>query len=54
MAKQMQMRLLCSWMEVAPTILISHNKTSACPELETITEEWDLEAEEKDLQESKK
>ncbi|CAN6723678.1 unnamed protein product [Malus baccata var. baccata] len=49
MAKQMQMRLLCSWTEVAPALLISHNKTSTCPELETITEDWELEDEEKDL-----
>ncbi|CAN6581041.1 hypothetical protein ACFX13_033190 [Malus domestica] len=54
MAKQMQMRLLCSWTEVAPALLISHNKTSACPELETITEDWEMEAEEKHLQDSKK
>ncbi|CAN6581040.1 unnamed protein product [Malus baccata var. baccata] len=53
MAKQMQMRLLCSWTEVAPALLISHNKTSTCPELETITEAWELEAEEKDLQDYK-
>ncbi|KAB2630853.1 hypothetical protein D8674_008372 [Pyrus ussuriensis x Pyrus communis] len=51
---EMQMRLLRFWMEVAPAILISHNKPSTCPELETITEQWELEAEEKDPQESKK
>ncbi|KAB2622334.1 hypothetical protein D8674_024516 [Pyrus ussuriensis x Pyrus communis] len=43
MAKQMQIRLLCSWTEVAPALLTSHNKTSTCPELETITKDWELE-----------
>ncbi|KAB2622333.1 hypothetical protein D8674_024515 [Pyrus ussuriensis x Pyrus communis] len=43
MAKQMRMRLLCSWTEVAPALLISHNKTSTCPVLETITEDWEME-----------
>ncbi|PQM39901.1 hypothetical protein Pyn_16060 [Prunus yedoensis var. nudiflora] len=46
MAKEMG--LLGSWVEVAPALLISPNKTSTCPELETIAEEWELEAEEYD------
>ncbi|CAL9002324.1 unnamed protein product [Prunus brigantina] len=44
MAKEMG--LLGSWVEVAPALLISPNKTSTCPELETIAEEWELELEE--------
>ncbi|KAL6145825.1 hypothetical protein ACLB2K_056509 [Fragaria x ananassa] len=43
-----RMRFLVSWIEVAPALLIRPNKTSASPELETITEEWELEAEDHD------
>ncbi|EXC16222.1 hypothetical protein L484_024394 [Morus notabilis] len=45
MAKKM--RCLDAWIEVAPALLIPHNKTSNYPRLETITEE-ELEAEEYD------
>ena len=45
MAKEM--RCLDAWIEVAPFLLIPHNKTSNSPRLETIKEE-DLETEEND------
>lgn len=38
---------LNAWIEVAPALLIPHNKTSKTPQLDTIAEE-ELEAEEYD------
>ncbi|PRQ43540.1 hypothetical protein RchiOBHm_Chr3g0469571 [Rosa chinensis] len=43
-----KMRFLGSWIEVAPAILIRPHKTSTSPDLETITEELELEAEDHD------
>ena len=42
------MGCLDAWIEVAPTLLIPHNKTSSSPRLETIREDQELEAEEFD------
>ena len=46
MAKE-NMGCLDAWIEVAPALLIPHNKTSNSPRLETIREE-ELEAEDYD------
>ncbi|PRQ43539.1 hypothetical protein RchiOBHm_Chr3g0469561 [Rosa chinensis] len=43
-----KMRFLVSWIEVAPALLIRPNRSSTSPELETITEEWEQEAEDYD------
>lgn len=48
MAKEI-IRCLDAWiMEVAPALLISHNKTSSSPALETITEE-EVEADDQEF-----
>ncbi|KAM6568985.1 hypothetical protein CsatB_016970 [Cannabis sativa] len=39
----MKMGCLDAWIEVAPALLIPHCKTSNSPQLETITEELELE-----------
>lgn len=48
-----KIRFLGSWIEVAPALLICPKKTSTSPELETITEEWELEGEGNDQKSAK-